>query len=153
MASKSKKRKQDADTTSGRVHLPDCSEELAAAADLEVVEGVPLKLHSQVLASGSRVLRHALCGCADASSTASPAAAASRAAAVLRAFDGFGLADVQIFLKLLYDPSLLEASEPHVGESPNAWQNLLMLGDKLDAPSAIEASRKYPVLLSHTGNS
>jgi hypothetical protein len=49
-------------SSSPLAHLPDSSEDLAAMADLEIsVGGARLPLHSAVLASGSRVLREALC--------------------------------------------------------------------------------------------
>ena len=69
-------------------HLPDASEELARTADLTIiVEGQELKLHSAVAASGSRVLRTALCACESGGS-------GGAAAAVQAAFEGCKLADV-----------------------------------------------------------
>ena len=77
----------------GLAHLPDASEELGRTADLTiVVEGQQLKLHSAVAAAGSRVLRSALCRCADGDSSGA-------AAAVQAAFEGCTLADAQLFLK------------------------------------------------------
>ena len=74
-------------------HLPDASEELGRTADLTiVVEGQQLKLHSAVAAAGSRVLRTALCSCANGDSSGA-------VAAVQAAFQGCTLPDAQLFLK------------------------------------------------------
>ena len=74
-------------------HLPDHSEELQRTADLTItVHGHELKLHSAVVAAGSRVLRTALCSC-------DGGASGSAAAAVQAAFEGCKLSDVQLFLK------------------------------------------------------
>lgn len=110
-------------------HLPDCSEELAAAANLLItLDGCQLPLHSQVLAAGSRVLRQALAG------AASGGGAPSQQAAVQEAFSGLPLAHVMLFLKLLY--SGYGAAEQ--ARDTAALTGAVALADKLDAPSVLQ---------------
>jgi len=111
-------------------HLPDASEELAATADLTVsIYGTDLKLHSAVLAAGSCVLRSAFASCGGDAS--------AQAAAVGTALEGHELADVQLFLRLLYNQT---EAENISGTDVQIWQGVLELGDKLDAPAVILVS-------------
>ena len=117
-------------------HLPESSEELAAMATLEIsVGGTLLKLHREVMASGSRVLRQALCCCGDGGSDS--AAAASQAAAVQAAFEGHDQHAVHTFLKLLYNQTVVD----EIPAGASVWPELLALADKLDAPAVLQASQ------------
>jgi hypothetical protein len=120
-------------------HLPDASEELAALADLEItVDGCALPLHRVTLASGSRVLRTALCSCSS-SVKGRAAARAAEAAAVQAAFEGFSLLDVQLFLKIVYHP--LKGLELVLAETN--WDGLVSLAVKLDATPVLEVGNFY----------
>lgn len=117
-------------------HLPDSSEELAAMADVEItLEGCALPLHRVTLASGSRVLRTALCSCSG-SVSASAAARSSEAAAVQAAFEGHSLLDVQLFLSILYDPMTAN----HLDFVETNWDGLLGLAVKLDAQAVLQVT-------------
>lgn len=109
-------------------YLPDASDELAGCADLIIsVDSHPLHLHSAVLATGSRVLRTAVCGGVRGD-------AASKTMAVQHAFEGHRLEDVCAFLRLLYNP--LEAEQMGLEE----LERVLVLTDKLDAPIVLQGS-------------
>ena len=126
-------------------HLPDGSQELAAAADVSVaLDGCTLPLHSQVLASGSRVLRTVLLSTGGAAASSGEVAGSgsggggrldpTAAAAVQRAFEGHSLQDATQFLKLLYSPVAV-ADTP---ASLEALRGAIRLADKLDAPAVLE---------------
>ncbi|KAL4433666.1 hypothetical protein ABPG75_000107 [Micractinium tetrahymenae] len=112
-------------------HIPAGSEALAASADLIVtIDGCRLPLHCAVLAAGSRVLRLALAGAGSA--------AAAKEAAVQEAFMGHPLADVQLFLMLLYS-GFADAGES-VGD-PWTLAGAVPLAYKLDSPYVLQARR------------
>lgn len=126
-------------------HLPDGSQELAAAADLPLtLDACTLPLHSQVLAAGSRVLRTSLCGTRAAAGSIGGERGGgvesgggldpTAAAAVQRAFEGHSLQDVQQFLKFLYSPVAVAA----VPASLAAFRGVILLADKLDAPVVLQ---------------
>lgn len=122
-------------SSSPLAHLPDSSDDLAAMADLEIsVGGARLPLHSAVLASGSRVLREALCcqQCYGGSGGGSTMGA-SQVAAVQEAFEGCNQQVVQTFLKLLYNPTVVDDIPAEA-----SWPDVLALADKLDAPAALQ---------------
>lgn len=113
-------------------HLPDASEELARTSDLTIEhQGASLPLHSQVLASGSRVLRTALCGDAGGGS------AAGRTAAVQQAFQGHSLEDVCTFLRLMYNSNAGCSMVPM-----GRLRAVLTLADKLDYCTVLDVSRE-----------
>jgi hypothetical protein len=117
-------------------HLPDASEELAALADFEItVDGCALPLHRATLASGSRVLRTALCSCSGSGGSSS-ADRAPEAAAVQAAFEGYSLRDVQNFLTILYDQ--MTANGLNFAET--SWKGILALAMKLDAQSVLQVT-------------
>ena len=119
-------------------HLPHMSEGLVEAADVTVsLGGTPVKLHSQVLASGSRVWCTALFECGDITACGGGAAAAA-AAAVERSLEGHSLPDVQTFLRLLYDASAVQSMKE---KQISSWQGVLQLASKLDAPGVLRVRR------------
>ncbi|KAL4433669.1 hypothetical protein ABPG75_000110 [Micractinium tetrahymenae] len=114
-------------------HLPDASEELAASADLLItLDGCRLPLHSAVLATGCRALRQHLCsaGTVEAAGNAFQTAAAAQTA-----FEGHALADVQLFLSLLYSGG---AAAKGVAE-PAPFKGVVALAHALDAPFVLQA--------------
>ncbi|KAL4433657.1 hypothetical protein ABPG75_000098 [Micractinium tetrahymenae] len=128
--------------------LPDGSEQLATSADLLItLDGCQLPLHSAVLAAGSRALRTGLCSAGTASATA---------AAVQEALEGHALADVQLFLSLLYsggaaaegacEARLLEL----LGCNKYWWAEWLLLADRygLHRLKPVAAERALTDLLS-----
>lgn len=119
-------------------HLPDGSQELAAAADLTVtLDGCPLPLHSAVLAAGSRVLRSALFGAAGDGAGGGGGGAAldpTAAAAVQQAFESHSLKDVQAFLRLLYNPVAVVGVPAEVV----SFKGVIRLADKLDAAALLQ---------------
>ena len=116
-------------------HLPDASEDLARTADLTVgLAGVQLKLHSAVLSAGSRVWRTALCACG-----AGGGGGGGGAAAIARSLEGHELPDVRTFLRLLYDPTVVERMNDVELAS---WQGVLELASKLDAPTVLWVSSR-----------
>jgi len=131
---------KDSNEEGGPDYLPDASVELAGIADITIChEGATLQLHSAVLASGSRVLRTALCGsCAGSSATTlcGSGSAESKSAAVQCAFEGHSLADVKLFLKLLYNTAAADEVE-----TADDFGGMVRLVDKLDAPAVLQASK------------
>ena len=116
-------------------YLPDASEELATSADLTVtVQDTTLLLHSQVLTTGSRVLRTALLSTGGGSGACD--AAADWGAAVERAFLGHELKDVSTFLKLLYSQVAVKGMGTGIADI----KGVIELAHKLDAPSVLQAS-------------
>ena len=106
-------------------------------ATLEIsVGGTRRKLHREVAACGSRVLRAALCCCGSGGSGS--AAAASEAAAVQAAFEGHDQHTVHTFLKLLYN----QAAAEEIPAGAGVWPDLLALADKLDAPAVLQVRQE-----------
>ncbi|KAL4433665.1 hypothetical protein ABPG75_000106 [Micractinium tetrahymenae] len=110
-------------------HLPNISEELLAKADFAICHGgAYLALHSAMLANGSKVLRQAL-------SDVHGAGSGAQAAAVQQAFGGHPLADVQLFLKLLYNGHAAAAGITDADALPG----VVALAIKLEAPAVLQA--------------
>ncbi|KAL4433667.1 hypothetical protein ABPG75_000108 [Micractinium tetrahymenae] len=108
-------------------HLPDGSEELAATADVIItLDGSLLALHSFMLATHSRKLRQQL---------SAGGSAAAKAVAVQQAFEGHSLADVRLFLRLLYSVGSAATSVHDSSE----LRGVVKLAHELDAPAMIQA--------------
>ena len=94
-----------------------------------------MPLHSQVVASSSRVLREAPCRGGGGGSSK---VGASQAAAVQETFEGCEQQVVPTFLRLFYNQTAAE----EIPADASIWRELLALADKLDAPAVLQVTHK-----------